>query len=121
MATVRSTVNIRVLKAWLFTTQGSYNSPQLTLQGEDAGQYTVTLSLQRGFLNDALRLTLTLQDVARSQRTGTVFTTGGFEQRSLSSTDSRVLMFSVRYRFSNQNGLRNIRRDYRANQLQEGA
>lgn len=78
---------------------GNYTAPEVESQGRDLARYYVDASLQRSFLNDRARLSVTLRDAFNTRRFAGENYTSEFFQFFERKRESRILLVNVRYSF----------------------
>ncbi|WKN30633.1 TonB-dependent receptor [Porifericola rhodea] len=82
-----------------FQLTGNYTAPEIEAQGRDLARYYTDISLQRGFLDNKLDLSVSLRDVFDTRRFAGENYGEDFLQTFEYKRESRILLVSLGYQF----------------------
>jgi len=101
---VRFTYNLPLPKAFYFQSNGMYMAPMKFGQATISGMSGVDIGLRKDFMKSKMQLGLNLSDVFNIRQFNMVIEGSNFNSEAMRKRESRILTFSLTYRFgSNEN------------------
>ena len=101
---VRFTYNLPLPKAFYFQANGMYMAPMRFGQSTISGMNGVDIGLRKDFMKSKMQLGLNLSDVFNIRQFNMVIEGSNFNSEAMRKRESRILTFSLTYRFgSNEN------------------
>jgi outer membrane receptor protein involved in Fe transport len=97
----RLTLSMKFKYDLRFQLTGSYEGPEITVQGTEEGTFMSSVSVRKDFFERKLSLTLTGRDIFRSAKMESTSSGDGFYNYSLVKRESPVFMLNVSYRINN--------------------
>jgi iron complex outermembrane recepter protein len=95
---LRSAIEYRFLKNWIFQTNGEYEAPRVIPQGISSRQYGFDIALKRNF-NPLGSVTLQVSDVLNSRGRSQIFENANYTQETYRRREVRFIQISAQYRF----------------------
>ena len=78
---------------------GNYTAPEIEAQGRDLARYYLDASIQRSFLEERARVSISVRDVFNTRRFAGENYTSEFFQTFERKRESRILLVNLRYSF----------------------
>ena len=101
---VRFTYNLPLPKAYYFQANGMYMAPMKFGQSTISGMNGMDIGLRKDFMKSKMQIGLNLSDVFNIRQFNMVITGSNFNSEAMRKKESRILTFSLTYRFgSNEN------------------
>ncbi len=97
----RLTASIKLKHDIRFQLTGSYEGPNITVQGREEGYFMSSLSARKDFFERKLSVTLTGRDIFRSAKQEQTTSGDGFYNYSRFQRESPMIMLNVSYRINN--------------------